>query len=113
MYCYFVFFWFCISLQIILSSSLGELFAEVVGTDEMAISPEPILIPCTQYVDVWVSWEGGRLMVGRGRTPLFDVLLTLTPEKPFPVRGIALATALTGTWRFNKDASMFPILVLL
>ena len=61
----------------------------------------PGLLDCTEGRDLWVTWGGGRVHVGRGVTPEVGTFLRLEDGHPYDVNAVSFASEVDGVWQVN------------
>ncbi len=88
------------SLVLIRSSVGGHAVASIVKEG---------LLSCDHFRGFWISWSGGIIRVGEGRTPYENELIR-TENVTVPFSSIAIATEfeVTGTWEITTSNTIPP-----
>ena len=62
------------------------------------------LLECTRSVDIWVSWDNGRLRFGRGVLPGYHVILDHPLNQTYTVQAISLSSGFGQTAQFTLES---------
>ena len=100
--------------EIVIGSHLNSrvlIRSKIGGGSTVASADAPDVLSGDAARPFWISWEDGRLAVGRGAVVGDELVVAWTDNNPRMVRTVGLATGIgsQGNWIFNKDDGKFII----